>query len=218
MSQIHTLHWQNPSGVAEPDAGWAAEPSSWPGKGHILTLAGSPLSLHCPGLVGSSLSHSWLLAQWRTLWCFVGIMSCTGSDEHQSWSKVSSKTRESGTGWEEGSNAAFFCWEGASTSNTSLHLPITAPHLCFVWTGVSDPNPIITSCSCHWHQPHQQRGGGYFCDAISSSPGVFLSQNCICIIKVHFLKIKSLSHTPGQSLCWEQLSAARVSDISSSGD
>lgn len=139
-------------------------------------------SLHCPGIVGSSLSRSSLPAQQRTSWCFVGIRSCTGSDEHQRWSKVSSKTMGSGTRWEEGRSGAFLPlrWGG--------------------WMGTRS-YPIITSCSCHWHQRHQQRQGSYFCEAISSSPGVFLSQNCICIIKGPFFKIKPLSHTPEQSLC-----------------
>lgn len=209
MSQTQPLHWQKHSG-------WAAEPSSWPGKGHPHPGTGSHPSLHRPGLVGSPLSQSSLPAQWRTFWHFVGIMSCTGSDEPQSWSKASSKTMESGTRWEGGRSGAFFLWEGVSTPNTSLHLPIISPQLCLAWT---DGHQILPNYHILLLPPApttQQRGESYFCEAISSSPGVLLSQDCICIIKVHFLNEALESHTRtisvlGMALCCQ-------CDISSLGD
>lgn len=161
MSQIQPLHWQKHSEVAKTDAGWAAEPSSWPGKGRPHPGTDSHLSLHCPGLVGSSLSQSSLLARQRTFWCFVGIKSCTGSDEHQSWSKVSSKTMESGTRREEGRSGAFFLWERVSTSNTSLHLLIITPLLCFVWIDLYQILPNYHILLLPWHQWHQQSGGKF---------------------------------------------------------
>lgn len=97
MSHIQPLSWQKDAGVAKANMDEQLGPSH--GQGRILlNLALVPTSPRTAlDLRGSSLHQSSLISQKITIWPFAGWMShagwmsCTGSDEHQSLSKVNSK-------------------------------------------------------------------------------------------------------------------------------